>query len=523
MTTDVAIARPAPREDPRPVGIPRREIDWFEVAVGGLFAAFSLWVLALDLWQVIVHNRIWTGTDGLFLADQMQYLAWIRDAAHHWGLVSNTFVLTPTPHDYFQPVIAISAVFNALGVSAWLSLLLWKPVAVAAAFLGIRAYVRRSLPDRFDRRTALVLALFFGAWGVIGDEWLPFWSWGYPFGLLAIGAVAGALLSYDRARAERRLTWVAPVLGLVASFTHPWQGELLILIVIFAELATWRRADRVRERGVLALITVAATALPLIYYEILYKADENWFNAQQASKHVYSLSGILVPILPLLIAAALAYRRRPQSFLDAATRAWLLAALAIFGLSQTGISGTPLHAFAGITIPLAVLAVEGVRSIGLRRIPGWRLIAVALVAAATIPASVYELRTTTDYMKPTPWDANFITRSERHALDYLANDPHPGGVLARQWFGLIIPAETGRHTYVGSHLWSQPNGSSRTVDALHLFLGEDIPSVARAFVLSTGARFVLEDCNSNFNLERTLGPLIKAEKRFGCAAVYRVS
>jgi hypothetical protein len=45
---------------------------------------------------------------------------------------------------------------------------------------------------------------------------------------------------------------------------------------------------------------------------------------------------------------------------------------------------------------------------------------------------------------------------------------------------------------------------------------------ARSFVQSTGATFVVEECNSNYNLARTLGPLIKAQKRFGCSAVYRV-
>ncbi len=41
------------------------------------------------------------------------------------------------------------------------------------------------------------------------------------------------------------------------------------------------------------------------------------------------------------------------------TRVWPAAALAIYILSASGLSATPLHAFDGITIPLAVLAVRG--------------------------------------------------------------------------------------------------------------------------------------------------------------------
>ena len=69
----------------------------FDLAVcAGVFAAVSMWVVAVDLWQVVVNGRVWTGTDGVYIVDQMQYLAWIRDASHH-VLSSNLFVLRSTP------------------------------------------------------------------------------------------------------------------------------------------------------------------------------------------------------------------------------------------------------------------------------------------------------------------------------------------------------------------------------------------------------------------------------------------
>jgi hypothetical protein len=523
MSTEVAPALETPRPQAPAITVARRRLDWFEVVAFGLFAAVSVWVLALDVYHDLARNGlVWTGTDGLFLNDQMQYLAWIQDASKHF-LASDMFVLRSTPHDYFQPVIVISGGLAAVGVTPWLALLLWKPIAVVAALLGVRAYTRRTLPAPFDRRAALILALFFAAWGVVGDEWMPFWTWGYPFGLLAIAAVAFGLVSYDRARAERRFTWIAPVLGLVASFTHPWQGELLILIVIGAELVTWKRRDGLR-RLALPGVTVIATALPLAYYEALYRFDPAWHAAQQASRHVYSLSGIIVPLVPLLVAAALAYRRRPRTFIDGATRVWPFAALAIFGLSQTGISGTPLHAFDGITIPLAVLAVEGIQSVGFRRLPGWRLVAVAVVAAATIPGSVSQLKAAKYWASPQGHNANFVYTDERRALDYLEADPQPGGVLARAtYLGLVIPAETGRRTYVGGCLWSEPHCDARISNTRDLFLGSLKPGVARSFVRSTGARFLLKDCYSPEVVRKLLGSMVVDTKRFGCASVYQVS
>jgi hypothetical protein len=523
MSTQVATAPTAP--EPQVVAMTRparRGLDRFELAVLVVFACLSLWVLALDLWQVAVHGRVWTGTDGLFLADQMQYLAWIQDAARH-ALVSDMFVLHPSTHDYFQPIVMISAGITKLGVAPWLALLLWKPVAVAAAFIAIRAYTRRTLTDRFDQRAALLLALFFGSWGVLGDEWIPFASWGYPFQLLAIAALAAALLAYDRSRREGRIWWAAPVLGLMASLVHPWQGEVLILTVIGAEAFRWDRPKDLRRWLGLPVLTIVAAALPLLYYELLYRLDPHWRAAQAASKHIYSLSGILVPLIPLLIASALAYRRRPDSFISAATRAWPLAALAIFGFSQTGLAGTPLHAFNGITVPLAVLSVEGVRQLGLRRLPRWRVLAAVLVVAATIPATVAMLYQAHHYVKPRPYHSNFIRHDEKRALDYLSADQQPGGVLARAtYLGLIVPAKTGRHTYAGTCLWSEPHCGARIVDTRALFVGRYGPGEARAFVRSTGARFLLKDCNSHADLSRLLGSLVTSERRFGCAAVYQV-
>ena len=124
-------------------------------------------------------------------------------------LASNLFVLRPTAADYFQPAVVISGALTALGVAPWLALLLWKPVAVIAAFYGVREYAHRSLEGTWPRRAALALGLFFGSFtviygssGVLGDLFPPFLSWGYTFGLLALAAMLFALFSYERARAR---------------------------------------------------------------------------------------------------------------------------------------------------------------------------------------------------------------------------------------------------------------------------------------------------------------------------------
>ncbi len=514
-----AAARPAPR---------RRRIDSFDRAVLAVFGAVSVWVLVLDLIEVIAHGQVWTGTDGVYLVDQMQYLAWIRDASKH-VLASNLFVLRSTPADYFQPAVAISGGLSALGVAPWLSLLLWKPVAVGAAFFAVREYARRSLRGLWARRAALVLGLFFGSFsivygsfGVVGDLFPGFLTWGYTFGLIAVAVMLAALLAYDRRRAARRLAWAPALLGALAAALHPWQGELLILIVAGAELVARRTGQPPPRRRGLPVITVVATAIPLAYYAILGRVDLSWQLARVASKHAFSFWTIALALAPLVLPAALAYRRRPVSFLGVATRTWPIAAIGVFVASSSDLSATPLHAFEGVTIPLAVLAVEGVRRAAFSRLPRRRLLGALAVALATVPATAYELGSARSLVAPSAGNANFITGDERRALEYLEQDRQPGGVITRFYLGAVVPAETGRRTYVGDCLWSEPNCTDRAQDAQELLDGSFDSRTARAFVLQARARFVLADCQSQADLVQLLGPIVRSVHRFGCASVYEV-
>src|SRR6516225_11277615 len=161
---------PAPELPPVQAKPRQRRIDGFELSVLVAFSAVSVFVLAIDLWRVVFNGAVWTGTDGVYIVDQMQYLAWIRDASHHF-LAGNLFVLRNTPVDYFQPAVVISGGLTALGMAPTLALLLWKPVAVVAFFFGVRAYARHGVAGDWPRRAVLVLALFFGSFTLVYGSW----------------------------------------------------------------------------------------------------------------------------------------------------------------------------------------------------------------------------------------------------------------------------------------------------------------------------------------------------------------
>lgn len=519
---------PAPEDTAVASEARAHRIDWFELAVLAAFGAVSVWVLALDLHHSIGTSLWWTGGDG-FWADDFQYMAWIQEASRH-VLVSNLYVLRSTPHDYFQPAIVVSGGLSALGVAPWLSFLLWKPVAVVAVFYAIRGYVNRLLPGRGARRAALVLALFFGSFTVvygavqtIGDLYPGFLAWGYPFALLGMALMVGGVLLHDRARTNGRVSWWPGVLGAVASLLHPWNGALLIAVVGGGELVMFRRGALTRTRVVQAALTLGLTALGLAYYYVLGRFDITWRLGQVASKHGYPLWPIVLELLPLLLPALLAYRERPRTFMKAATLVWPIAAFALFEISTTRFGATPVHAFQGITIPLSVLAVQGIGRLGFSRLPHPAVWATVLVAAFTIPPTIYQLKIAHRMVRPIVGNANFIRQGEHRALMYLAHDPQGGGVIARTYLGQLVPGETGRHTYLGSCLWStDPNCVYRTNTVWKLFSGQLSQATVQRLITSHNVRFLLTDCLQKARPERLFPQLIVAVHRFGCATVYRV-
>jgi hypothetical protein len=292
--------------------------------------------------------------------------------------------------------------------------------------------------------------------------------------------------------------------------------------VVAAELVMLAGRRYEREHVRLTAATLIGTGIPLLYDAILGQADINWKLAQQAASHAFSFRAIALGVLPLLVPAIVVYRTRPTTFLAAATRCWPLGAFAIFLLSGTKLGGAPIHAFQGITVPLSVLAVQGLTLLGWRRLPRPVLIGALLVALFTIPANLKLLSIAHTLAAPTPGNGNFIKRDEKNAVDYLAHVKEPGSVITQPYLGALIPGRTGRHTYIGDCLWSEPNCFGRATQMRALFNGSLGAAAARSFVRSSGARFVLSDCRTSADMRTLLGPVIRSAHGFGCATVYEV-
>jgi hypothetical protein len=326
-------------------------LDRFEFGCLLVLIAQSLFVLA----ALLTKGRPLSGADGLLASDQLQYFAWIREAAHH-VLIGNPFDLARGDRAFLHPGFLISGVVHDVtGLSIPASYIgLWKPVAIAVTFLGALRYVRRLLRPGGQRHAGLVLALFavmpasalvaWSGWGgkpreysfdfISGEMWSGQYLWGYLMTAIAVFTLPLVLLGIERYRRDRRpavLAW-STLGALVVCWLQPWQGVTLALIVIGVEGYRWFASGRgarrpgspesrgeasssCRERPAWPLVAViAAIALPAAYYLALGHFDPAWELAGKSNaagaqaEWKWPWWAMVLTVGPLAAPALLAYR-----------------------------------------------------------------------------------------------------------------------------------------------------------------------------------------------------------------------
>jgi hypothetical protein len=511
--------------------------------------AWALVPMALLAYHTLRHGGVISGSTGpLAGADQLFYMDQIRQSAQHL-LITDHFDLTLGHAVYLNPLYLLGGIVWLIGVP--LQAAFWALSLVGAPLLafGAVALAVRTLPSRRQRAAAVALGLFYmspiapllGWTGAVGPvaryqlllpagESMPAWQlWGYPHSGVSVGLMALALIgaaSAVRGASSPRLIGGVAVAGGLCAWLHPWQGGTLIAVLLVLILESRSR----RVTTVLA-IPLTATVAPLIYEFVLEHSDAAWRidSAQNTVVHVpwWAMLVVLGPIVAIALVGIRTVARGP---LRTILITWPLAALAIY----FGTSEFPYHALEGISLPLAVLAVAGwPRCYGAIRshVPSLQrgskaaatvgvALASVLVALCTIPGAAYEVTNFHDAERSgaAPY---FLTPDDDDALSYLDHLKTPGGVLARDYIGMAVPAFTGRRTWVGEWTWT-PDFDQRSALAEQLMSGRLPNAEARELVAGTGARFILSDCGAQAPLSRQLGSMVASTHRFGCAAVYEL-
>jgi hypothetical protein len=330
--------------------------------------------------------------------------------------------------------------------------------------------------------------------------------WGYLFTAIAVGLLPLALLAYER---DRRLP--AAVMGMVVAWLQPWQGATLLLVVGGAEAVRWWATRRRPGLGA-PLLVGGATALPLLYYYVLSRTDPAWELAGIANSFpTWPAWVMLLGLGPFVLPALTAPRPRPDDLGEVALRLWPVAALVVY-LQPFGTF--PAHALQGVMFPLVVLAFLGVA----RRLRGAALAAV--LALLIVPGTLYradQLRGAVQAGRQ-PF---FLRDGEHAALRFLDTGGARGGVLAPIYTGLLVPAYTQRETWVGAGSWT-PDFDARVQTAERLFSGRMPRAEAEALVRSSGARYLLSDCQGRADVTALLERVTAPPRRFGCATLWEV-
>lgn len=497
------------------------------LAWGALFA-LALWALAPIVYllaKAAGHHESLSGGDGLFAADQLQYLAWIRSSGEHI-LAGNGFALRLGGNVFLHPMFVLSGLLWRAGMNIALSYLLWLLVAVGVLYLGFQRFTFRMLSTPLSRAAALVLALFFvtpvdplvgwtvgsNGLGVFAGQLAPTGTlWGYFPVAIALGLLALFMLGVHSiiAREQRHslawyLVWTGAA-GMLASWLHPWQGETAIAVIAGVLLL-----GRFRRRLLPLLIPALATALPLGYYLLLSRIDPAWKLGQSQSGpgHPNPLL-LLLALAPLLLLAIPGLRAGARR--DRVLWLWPLAAVIVYFVSP----GYSEHALESMPLPLAVLAVRGWQALA------WRpVLAVVAIAISTLPGLAFDLHLFHDVTVTDP-QALLLRPDETDALAYLDRVRRPGGVLPSLRISAAVPAYTGRRSWIGHASWT-PDYPARAADVNALFAGRLTGAAGRSFLREVGARYLLADCEPSFN-PATLGPIVVSARRFGCVEVLELA
>ena len=500
---------------------PRGAGEWALLAALAVWSAVSLAILlARD------PGGQFTGVDARQIGDGLQYLAWVRDSGDHL-LISNRFDSVEDPHLFPHPMWLVSGGLWRAGLGLQLAYLLWKPVAVLVLFASFALYVRRMLDGAAARAAALALALFFFApaawitdWTGAGSADLEFGSltlalemfpagftWGVLPTAITLGLMPPFLLGVERLLEEGpdgRLAAATGAAGLAASWLHPWQG--LTLLAILAGLVVWDRFDR---RHLRLAVPVIATCAPLALYAAQSTTDSAWHAVSRPNDMPHLGWWLVACFVPFAAVAVLGVDRgRAREVGERALLLWVPAALAVCLALQSSFF---YHAFAGLSLPLAVLSVRAARRFRLPRAAG-----AAAVALATLPGLAWFASELHDAARN-----HYLVPGEDAAFAHLRESGRPGPVLTSMEAGRALPALADRNTWVGHTTWTPASGG-RAERARALLDGELSPAAARALVRESGAAFVLADCRGRADLTEALGDHLASVRRFGCAAVYEI-
>ena len=537
---------------------PAGRISWPERLVLALSAAVMLVGLGAVAAVRLKHpDRVWTGAiGGGTPEDAQQYLAWFVDASHHL-LVGNLFDLAAPSRTYLNPLISVSGALYRLGLPIEYCYAIWVPVAIVLLLFGTVKLCHRFLNTTAERTCALAIALLYafpgdrflrllpehgwvGRDGLMAADYdirIPATMWGYPLSTISFALIPFALLAYASASDRgRRVSPLAAGALFLSAWLQPWQGLIACAMVGIASSVLIVRSLRGSGRigwgsVVLPATTIAACSIPILYYQLLGSLDRA-FAATMVNTEIMAITekwwALILVTLPILIAAAPAFvMGRPFRIDELLLRSWAAGSLGVaLAMSLLEVPAQSTHALRGISIPLGILSVTGVKLLSAQRkrlSVGVPLATGAAALAIVVPPNIEFVKW--QVVAITEWPVKygfFIHKDDNASLNWLRQNPEPGSVFTGAGgLSQFMPVRTGRQVWNGHWNWS-PKSAPRRL-AVDTAVGEKPGNIFMSgaeFGAATGARYVVLGCQSDHaRAKKALGPEIAVRAKFGCSEV----
>jgi len=380
------------------------------------------------------------------------------------------------------------------------------------ALLAAYALFRRIFAEQYWARTALLLAVLgaglgwlqlIGHW--VSGEYPPVDLWLidayflfslslFPhFAFVTAGLCIGLTLWLDYLQNPRwQNVALIALTGLLVQFANPIAFAAVDAAFAGAALISWLRDHDVHVMHLKALLVLAAAQIPLLAYNlVILSRDPIWsqFTAQNRTPspppdyYLWSF-GLF---WPLAIAGAITAFRQKKSGAGAATF-WVITAFSL-AYAPFNIQRRFLH---GITIPLAVLAIEGLR--GLFSAPAlhgagaarWRtplvLGFVCLASTSTLYLGVGQ----TLFMQTRP-PKYFYSADLEQGIQWLKERARPGDfALGAKETGSLLAQRAGLRVYLG-HPMETLDYDQKQVQVLAFYQGR----LADGWLSSTPIRWVI--------------------------------
>lgn len=477
-----------------------------------------------------------TGATGLFPGDQLQYMAWIRDASRHF-LAADLYDPVLGAHVYIQPMIAVSALLVRIGVPIQIAWLVWLPVSALALGAAAVWYATTYLVGSLGRLAAALLAVFvFPPVAALADlghllsgrllsqmvsniggpEYLAGSLLGYYERPLAVALTVGSIVLAQRnvERPRTRTVLGATACALATGWLQPWQGTTLLCAYIVA-MVGHRQADTFRR----LLLPAIGAILPLLYYEWLGRFDSAWRSLSPATVgQRASLTALVLGLGPLLVVAALGVRRPRGSIAEYLLFGWLVGVFATFIL----VPSSPSYAFVGVSFPVSVLIVRGFsRLVDLTTLPSAAsgIFAALLVLLVTVPGAILVERVTKALVNSRSPQPYYLSSDQAQALDWLRSSPTDGAVLADPYLSQAIPAFTDQRVFEGHPTWTH-NYTTRVALTDQLFAGKLTEQETDEITVVNRITSAVADCGTPRPALQQLSAVFPEHHDFGCVIVF---